>query len=147
MRCRVCTCCRDDWLMKCPVVDAPVGMRCWCVLEANCCASKSLWWCCAWGGVLCLCFAWCAAGDERQKRYVCWCTVGCLGQHVCCFLVILVVPYLRACLCAGVGGWGVVCENCIVDASIFIFFVCVFLVFFSKGVRWMPWHAEPMKDV
>lgn len=33
-----------------------------------------------------------------------------------------------SCLCAcvhGWGGWGVVCENCIVDASIFIFCVCV----------------------
>ena len=74
------------------------------------------------------------------------------------------------------------CENCIVDASIkhvwmgcFVWFVCVCFVisfFFSqffcqvhlcghcvhflcvvvcvfviKGAWWMPWHAEPMKDV
>jgi hypothetical protein len=31
-------------------------------------------------------------------------------------------------------------ENCTVDASIFV--VQVF-----KGIRWMPWHQEPMKDV
>ncbi len=52
------------------------------------------------------------------------------------------------------------CENCIVDASIFIFFVsfvypnahrtlCVwcFSVVCFKGTRWMPWHIKPMKDV
>jgi hypothetical protein len=33
-------------------------------------------------------------------------------------------------------------ENCIVDASIFIFVHQV-----DKGTRWMPWHQEPMKDV
>ena len=78
---------------------------------------------------------------------------------------------------------GVLCENCIVDASIkhvghaalcvwcvvcvcvisfffvFIFcqvhlfghcvhFLCVVVcVFVIKGAWWMPWHAEPMKDV
>ena len=52
---------------------------------------------------------------------------------------------------------GVLCENCIVDASIFILVVSkqfhrdlvvieVLCVFF-KGTRWMPWHTEPMKDV
>ena len=64
-------------------------------------------------------------------------------------------------LLAGRCGWlvvvGVVCENCIVDASI-LFFVCVcFLIvcvlgyscvcLLFKGAWWMPWHAEPMKDV
>ena len=73
------------------------------------------------------------------------------------------------------------CENCIVDASIkhalnglLLWFVCVCLcdffffnqffvkftcvatrifvvwvvcVFVIKGAWWMPWHAEPMKDV
>ena len=48
----------------------------------------------------------------------------------------------------------VLCENCIVDASIFLF--CVLVLFtlivcvsvcFVTGVWWMPWHAEPMKDV
>ena len=38
-------------------------------------------------------------------------------------------------------GVGVVVENCIVDASIFWF------LFVFKGVRWMPWYTEPMKDV
>ena len=39
-------------------------------------------------------------------------------------------------------GWlsGVVFENCTVDASIFVVQVV-------KGIRWMPWHQEPMKDV
>lgn len=58
----------------------------------------------------------------------------------------------------------VLCENCIVDASIFIFcgiffcckhgitqpfgcVCCVFLCVCCKGARWMPWYAEPMKDV
>ena len=82
-------------------------------------------------------------------------------------------------------GWcGVLCENCIVDASIklhaccchffvwwwvcglcdfcsFVFCVvhagmgCGFFglcfrvgcVFVIEGAWWMPWHAEPMKDV
>ena len=58
------------------------------------------------------------------------------------------------------------CENCIVDASIFIFcFVSkscspvassgslfvgsggVVVVCLCKGTWWMPWHTEPMKDV
>lgn len=38
------------------------------------------------------------------------------------------------------------CENCIVDVSIFIFLCVVFFVA-CKGAWWMPWHAEPMKDV
>ena len=76
---------------------------------------------------------------------------------------------------------GVLCENCIVDASIkhtrwiafcglfvcvcvisfffnqfFVKFTCVatrifvvwvVCVFVIKGAWWMPWHAEPMKDV
>lgn len=75
---------------------------------------------------------------------------------------------------------GVLCENCIVDASIkhvwqaalcvwcvvcvcVISFLCLFCqvhlcgrprflcvvvcVFVIKGAWWMPWHAEPMKDV
>ena len=64
---------------------------------------------------------------------------------------------------------GVVCENWRVDASImhvdaglfwlvfgcvfvFLFFLFLFVLsmcvlFVVKGVRWMPWHAEPMKDV
>ena len=55
---------------------------------------------------------------------------------------------------------GVVCENCIVDASIcthdaqclcvvcaVIFSLCVYFVVCCKGAWWMPWHAKPMKDV
>ena len=63
----------------------------------------------------------------------------CRGLAADCLLV-----------CVGV----VLCENCIVDASIFLF--CVLVLFtvivcvsvcFVTGVWWMPWHAEPMKDV
>ena len=70
----------------------------------------------------------------------------------------VVVPFVAHYLLAGRLGWlvvvGVVCENCIVDASIFLF--CVLVLFtlivcvsvcFVTGVWWMPWHAEPMKDV
>ena len=52
-------------------------------------------------------------------------------------------------------------ENCTVDASISggaaallwgLWFRCVICVIVScvqvfKGIRWMPWHQEPMKDV
>ena len=45
---------------------------------------------------------------------VCWCAVGCLGQHCVCFLVacVLLVVLLGCWWCVGV-----VCENWIVDAS------------------------------
>ncbi len=83
---------------------------------------------------------------------VCWHAVGFLVQQMCCYRVACIVScvFLVGARAVGVG---VVCENCIVDASIFIleivFCVCalVLCVFFIKGVRWMPWHAEPMKDV
>ncbi|CAB0530897.1 hypothetical protein CIP107506_02429 [Corynebacterium diphtheriae] len=47
---------------------------------------------------------------------------------------------------------GVLCENCIVDASnlyslIVLGVLFVTCVLFVKGTRWMPWHYEPMKDV
>lgn len=47
---------------------------------------------------------------------------------------------------------GVLCENCIVDASnlyslIVLGVLFVIFVLFVKGTRWMPWHYEPMKDV
>lgn len=51
-----------------------------------------------------------------------WCIVGCLEQHwsfvACCFLLhvgLLAVIVVGDCV------WGVLFENCIVDASIFIF--------------------------
>lgn len=59
-------------------------------------------------------------------------------------------------LCAGCASWGyvvgVLCENCIVDASnlyslIVLGVLFVTCVLFVKGTRWMPWHYEPMKDV
>ena len=81
------------------------------------------------------CGAWCG----------CWVshTISC-GILSPCLLVIMMVA----------GGGVVLCENCIVDASIFLF--CVLVLFtlivcvsvcFVTGVWWMPWHAEPMKDV
>ena len=96
---------------------------------------------------------------------------------------------MDAICCGGVCCWfGVLCENCIVDASIcmmpltrcvcgvcvcdVIFLFCLFCqvhlllpymdcvtfcwlcglcvvvgVFVIEGAWWMPWHAEPMKDV
>ena len=65
------------------------------------------------------------ASGLRDKRFdMRWCTVGCLGQHkvvpvgLSCWLATLVVVG-----CVGV----VLCENCIVDASIFLFCVLVFV--------------------
>ena len=84
------------------------------------------------------------------KVLLCWCTVGCLGQH---WLFLLGPAYTGDLLWLFVCGV-VLCENCIVDASIFLF--CVLVLFtlivcvsvcFVTGVWWMPWHAEPMKDV
>ena len=45
---------------------------------------------------------------------------------------------------AVVGGLVVIC---IVDASIFVLCVLLGVVFVFLGVRWMPWHQGPMKDV
>ena len=52
-----------------------------------------------------------------------WCTVGCLGQH---WLFLLGPAYTAALLWLVVCGV-VLCENCIVDASIFLFCVLVFI--------------------
>ena len=38
---------------------------------------------------------------------------------------------------------GLVCWWCVISFCVFVLSVC----FLVKGVRWMPWHAEPMKDV
>ena len=88
----------------------------------------------------------------------CWVSGAAHGACTC-FCVWVVVPGCDSLLPAGCCGWlvvvGVVCENCIVDASI-LFFVCVCFVcvlgyscvcLLFKGAWWMPWHAEPMKDV
>ena len=91
----------------------------------------------------------------RGKRWFvlvhCW--VSGAAQLLC---VLVGCPFLLWWLrCRGCWGGGcVLCENCIVDASIFLF--CVLVLFtlivcvsvcFVTGVWWMPWHAEPMKDV
>ena len=57
------------------------------------------------------------------KECLCWCTVGCLGQH---WLFLLGPAYTAALLWLVVCGV-VLCENCIVDASIFLFCVLVFI--------------------
>ena len=103
-----------------------------------------------------------------SKRIIVGALLGVWGSTWClhCLRVLMrvvwvVVPGWLTVLLAGRCGWlvvvGVVCENCIVDASI-LFFVCVcFLIvcvlgyscvcLLFKGAWWMPWHAEPMKDV
>lgn len=68
-----------------------------------------------------------------------------LITHVVFVLVWLVVLH-------GIFVVGVLCENCIVDASnlyslIVLGVLFVTCVLFVKGTRWMPWHYEPMKDV
>ena len=60
---------------------------------------------------------------SRDKRVFRWCTVGCLGQH---WLFLLGPAYTAALLWLVVCGV-VLCENCIVDASIFLFCVLVFI--------------------
>ena len=87
--------------------------------------------------------------------------MGVWGDTWClhCLVWVWLIPFVACHLLAGVcvGWWvvGGVCENCIVDASI-LFFVCVCFVcvlgyscvcLLFKGAWWMPWHAEPMKDV
>ena len=57
------------------------------------------------------------------KVFLCWCTVGCLGQH---WLFLLGPAYTNGLLWLFVCGV-VLCENCIVDASIFLFCVLVFI--------------------
>lgn len=64
-------------------------------------------------------------------------------------MVFVVVPCL---VVSHVGCVGLVlCENCIVDASFilysFVCFLCLCVLFFVCGTRWMPWHVKPMKDV
>ena len=66
---------------------------------------------------------------KLQKISLCWHAVGCLGQHFC--VVLVATSFI--CWFGCVSGWLVVvwvlCENCIVDASIFTaaygLFVCV----------------------
>ena len=51
----------------------------------------------------------------KSKLFVCWCIVGCLGHYppFLCLTMSLVDTY-----CVGRLMVGVLCENCIVDASI-----------------------------
>lgn len=103
-----------------------------------------------------------------KRLYVlacCW--VSGATRFVCVPNCLMLMCHLVWVVCWCVG---VVCENWRVDASImhldaglcglvfgcvfvflfFLFFVCSLVcesLFVIKGVRWMPWHAEPMKDV
>ena len=103
-----------------------------------------------------------------KRLYVlacCW--VSGATRFVCVPNCLMLMCHLVWVVCWCVG---VVCENWRVDASImhldaglcglvfgcvfvflfFLFFVCSLVcesLFVLKGVRWMPWHAEPMKDV
>ena len=104
----------------------------------------------------------------HKRLYVlacCW--VSGATRFVCVPNCLMLMCHLVWVVCWCVG---VVCENWRVDASImhldaglcglvfgcvfvflfFLFFVCSLVcesLFVIKGVRWMPWHAEPMKDV
>lgn len=91
--------------------------------------------------------------------FICWCVGALLGVWD---NMVVLVDHSRG-FCGGVAGcvlvvllWdrvvGVLCENCIVDASnlyslIVLGVLFVTCVLFVKGTRWMPWHYEPMKDV
>ena len=99
---------------------------------------------------------WCWVGDAHVVRDRRLKSIGALlGVWGSTSLCVLVGPLSwtgGGCLLVRVGV--VLCENCIVDASIFLF--CVLVLFtvivcvsvcFVTGVWWMPWHAEPMKDV
>jgi hypothetical protein len=117
-----------------------------------------LWWLPVWG------LLWLVRGWGSH-------IVGCLRYHVFVLSVCWVgVVFAGFCSVPVVGvGWGlgVLVENWIVDASIFVavscaravcacvsgvfFWVCgcVWCVWWQvmKGTWWMPWHQEPMKDV
>ena len=102
--------------------------------------------------------AWLYASSFRGNvnRFVCWHAVGCLGQH--CVFLFCGIPWSGCLLWWLVVVGCVLCENCIVDASILFFcsflFACLpfcvvvrSVLFCVTGVWWMPWHARPMKDV
>lgn len=84
------------------------------------------------------------------------CLVRCWVSGAICVLF-LFLAWCAATVVVVAGGLGVLCENCIVDASnffhlYFLFSVLVlcalFMVFLLlKGARWMPWQSKPMKDV
>ena len=79
------------------------------------------------GLIVGVCAAWCVGLVDTPlsvtKVLLCWCTVGCLGQH---WLFLLGPAYTGDLLWLFVCGV-VLCENCIVDASIFLFCVLVFI--------------------
>ena len=74
-------------------------------------------------GVCCVVLGWWIHRFCVTKGVFRWCTVGCLGQH---WLFLLGPAYTAAVLWLFVCGV-VLCENCIVDASIFLFCVLVFI--------------------
>ena len=83
-----------------------------------------------------------------------WWGACCRVLGRCALVVVLrvgLVPFLFGVGLACVGGLVVIC---IVDASIFVLCVVIVVVFVwvvlcvcFLGVRWMPWHQGPMKDV
>lgn len=106
---------------------------------------------------------WCGAVVVVVFVVVCVCSY--FGVLVRCWVsgttwLFWLITHVVSCwcgwLCAGCASWdyvvGVLCENCIVDASnlyslIVLGVLFVTCVLFVKGTRWMPWHYEPMKDV
>lgn len=92
---------------------------------------------------------------EKQINSV-GCLVRCWVSGAICVLF-RDLAVCAACVCGWCVWLGVLCENCIVDASnffhlYFLFSVLVlcalFMVFLLlKGARWMPWQSKPMKDV
>ena len=100
-----------------------LGLRALCVLlllPSSCCAAAGVfWW---WCGGLWGC-GWVGCELYSGREYLCslWCVfVVCLAPGSCCAVRGVV----------GSGAW-------------FLPVLCVVFM----GVRWMPWHQGPMKDV
>ena len=95
-------------------------------------------------------FFWCLIILLVCMVCVCWLMVGVLCEN--CIVDASIKHSWQAALCV----WCVVCV-CVISFFVFILssslvwppaFLCVVVcVFVIKGAWWMPWHAEPMKDV
>lgn len=79
-----------------------------------------------WGGGVC---GWVGcelhSGREHQMRL---CALACPGCGVVCVISFVSLLSLRASLLCSLG-------------------FCLLCLFVFMGVRWMPWHQGPMKDV